>query len=286
MKIGISIYPSRERYIRFGDRKFEIIKQCGFDAVDYNLADTETALYTCPPCALEKGLAKERARADAAGIEISQVHGPWQYPPQDSTPEQRQERMQKMIRSLEITHLLDCKYWVVHPLMPCGTHDLQTGHAQQTWEVNLAFLSALLPHAKDLGVTVCLENMPMRDFSIATPRQIASLVDAINDDHLQVCLDTGHIACFPDLSFREAIETLGTRIKVLHVHDNLGDKDAHLWPTHGVIAWQELIRALRDIGFQGVFSLECQPTAEADDASFTEQATELHRIAQGILCLA
>ncbi|MBR7063270.1 MAG: sugar phosphate isomerase/epimerase, partial [Clostridia bacterium] len=45
-------------------------------------------------------------------------------------------------------------------------------------------------------------------------------------------------------------------LRVLHVHDNNGVGDFHWLPETGVIDWDNFSRALRDIGFTGVFSLE------------------------------
>ena len=49
---------------------------------------------------------------------------------------------------------------------------------------------------------------------------------------------------------------LGDRIKVLHLHDNRGDRDAHQMPYEGNIPWEELMRALKKAGYQGEFNFE------------------------------
>ena len=43
---------------------------------------------------------------------------------------------------------------------------------------------------------------------------------------------------------------------MLHVHDNNGKYDQHLVPLMGVIDFKEFGKALKEIGFDGVFSLE------------------------------
>ena len=42
----------------------------------------------------------------------------------------------------------------------------------------------------------------------------------------------------------EAIATLGSRIVQVHVHDNHGLKDEHLWPGDGSIDWPAAAAAL------------------------------------------
>lgn len=70
-----------------------------------------------------KKLCAERDAAHRAGITISQIHGPWQWPPHDSTDEERAERLDKMKKSVIICSLLGCQYMVVHPIMPSSTLD-------------------------------------------------------------------------------------------------------------------------------------------------------------------
>ena len=41
-------------------------------------------------------LAHQKELAEAAGVSVHQVHGPWRWPPQDGTEEERAERMEKM----------------------------------------------------------------------------------------------------------------------------------------------------------------------------------------------
>ena len=45
-------------------------------------------------------------------------------------------------------------------------------------------------------------------------------------------------------------------MKVLHVHDNDGERDRHWYPYGGVIDWNDFGAALREIGFDGTLSLE------------------------------
>ena len=284
MKIGISLNPYDLRSLaRYGDKKFEIIKKLGFSAVDYGTANTETELYTLSYSELEKKILSEKAAANLEGIEISQVHGPWRYPPRDLTEIDRAERLEKMKKSISMTRMLGCKYWVVHPLMPYGTSDLLSGKAEETWKINLEFMPKLVEFAKTQGVTVCLENMPMHDFSISRPKEILKFVNTVNDDNFKICLDTGHIAVFPDLFIGDVVRELGNKIKVVHVHDNLGDGDKHLWPTKGRLDWFDFAKALYDIGFDGVFSLETAPSGTLDDEGFEKECAELFEIAKKII---
>ena len=143
MKIGV--YTGN--LSRWGDEKYRMLKSIGYSCVDYNLADTEIAPYTLDEQEFTAYLLAEKALATDAGIEISQIHGPWRWPPEDGTPENRAERLEKMRRSIKAAALLGCKYWVVHPIMPFGIEDIGTEKEQETWDLNLAFMRELLQTA-------------------------------------------------------------------------------------------------------------------------------------------
>ncbi len=141
MKIGISFSPYGNSYGRYGIEKFAKLKQHGYDAVDYNLADTDSELYRLNKQELEAKIQAEKVATKAAGITISQVHRPWHWPPTDDTEENRQERLEKTKRAVLISSLLGCQHLVIHPIMPFGTQDLESGEAESTWDLNVSFFT-------------------------------------------------------------------------------------------------------------------------------------------------
>ena len=275
MKTGILYKPYGRQFARFGNERFKVIRELGFSSVDYNICDTDYELYGLSVSELRTFLENEKSALASAGVSVSQIHGPWRWPPMDATLANRAERMEKMKKSIAITAALGAKYWVVHPLMPFDTQDKTIGKEKETREINLAFWRELLPCAKEHGVVICLENMPMLNFSLATPEDILDFVREIDDESFAVCLDTGHVAVFDELRVADEVRRLGSYIKVLHVHDNLGDKDAHLCPGLGRTDWQSFSCALGEIGFAGVLSLETAPGGALDDGDFLEEARVL-----------
>ncbi len=283
MKIGLSIDPYGSGYARFGNDKFIKMAQHGFSAVDYKIANTQSPLYSMSDTRLRQKMQQEKSFVQSAGIFISQVHGPWRYPPQDNTVQDREERMQKMKQSILATEQLGCKYWVIHPLMPYGMNDLDTENASKTWDINLQFMTDLLAFAKIHNVTICLENMPMPHFSLGAPSQILQFVQTINDNNFKICLDTGHTAVFPNLNVGDEVRKLGKQIKVFHIHDNMGQFDEHLFPTKGKIDWNDFLHALKQIEFDGTFSLEIHFAENLDDNQFESQCVEVCNIAKNLV---
>ena len=99
--------------------------------------------------------------------------------------------------------------------------------------------------------------MPCIGFSISTPEEVLSVLRAVDRENVKMCFDTGHITAFSyDLTVGNEIRKCGEAIKVLHVHDNHGRADQHNFPGMGIINWKDAIQALKEIGYNGVFSLE------------------------------
>ena len=273
MKIGILAGTNRaDEFGRYGENTYKKLKEFSFEAADYNISNTDSDIYNLPREQSDAILLRERKLAEEAGIEISQVHGPWRYPPRDGTEEDRAERLEKMKISIRAASVVGCKNWVVHPLMPFGTGDRGTPEAAITRQINLQFLRELLKTAKECGVTVCLENMPMLNFSISTPEEILSIVNEIDDESLKICLDTGHVIVFKELNIYDEVIRIGDKLKVLHVHDNVISRDIHLLPYFGTLDWKAFAKGLKDVGFNGSFSIETSPPAGLNDELFEKAA--------------
>lgn len=283
MKIGLSANSLGRNYGRWGKDAYLKLKEHGYACSDFSMSDTDSMLYTLPQDEADEILRREQRLAKEAGIEITQVHGPWMWPPKDSTQEGRDERMAKMKYSIRLTSVLGCKNWVIHPIMPFGIEDISSGDSEKTWAMNVSFMSELLKTAKEYDITICLENMPMLGFSLAKPQSILEFVKYMNDDHFMICLDTGHVSVFPELSLAEETRALGSAIRVLHVHDNRYSRDAHMFPCFGTIDWKPFAAALKDIGYNGSFSLETLPPADLPDNIYEKFCIALHDTAEWII---
>lgn len=231
------------------------MKALGYSAMDYpEFGNTETELYQKNEEAFEAYLKYQRQVCEREGIEIFQTHGPWRYPPQDFTEEDRAERFEKMSRAIKGTALLGCKNIVIHPLMPFTIND--EGHEKETYAINLDFFGKLCKVAQAHDVVINFENMPMRHFSLASVAAMMALVKEINSAHFKVCLDTGHSSAIGNSPAEDA-RLLGKEyLCSLHIHDNNGRSDYHWHPFTGVIDWKAFCDALREIGYTGVLNLE------------------------------
>jgi sugar phosphate isomerase/epimerase len=96
--------------------------------------------------------------------------------------------------------------------------------------------------ARPLGVRVLAENLTS---DATSPEHLMTIFDMAHLDQIDVCLDLGHAHITPGIP--EAIGTLGKRIAQVHVHDNQGLKDEHLFPGDGTIDWTATLDALKQL---------------------------------------
>lgn len=256
IEYGVLVNGYEEKWgIEEGRKKF---LEAGFSCVDLSLAGTEGWAYNDPEADAKKEIKKISEDLKSDGIEISQIHGPWRYPPKDYTEEDRAERLERMKRSIRMCAHMGCKRWVVHPIMPYGIDDVGTGNEEKTWEINKIFMSELLKTAKEEGVIICFENMPFLKLSLSSPKAIVKFVREMDDDNFRICLDTGHANIFPEIKIGDVVRLMGDKLEALHIHDNDEKDDRHWIPGMGTLDWEDFGKALKEIGFKGVFSYETE----------------------------
>lgn len=284
MKLGIS-----SLLLPFGKNKYESLAEAGFDHLDMNLANTSREPYTLCEDEFVEYIENERKKANEAGITFHQIHGPWQWPLYDRHGEELELRMKLMKMSARAASVLGAKYLVIHPVMPNGIEEkCDTGLAIDTYNTNIEFMRELSLYAGEVGVVVCLENMPFPKFSLATPEEIAKVVYEVNLDSFKMCLDTGHAAIFPEWQPHIAMRKYSDIIKTIHVHDNMGKNDDHFLPfSRGcVIDWREFSLSLRDTGFDGAFNFECEPSSRQPKEAYLAALKAQAVLAQSIIKLA
>ena len=226
----------------------------------------------------------QRIAIEAAGLMIHQTHGPWRWPPRDTTVTDCIERFEKMARSIEGAAILGSKHFIIHTIMSFGIDD--HGHERETYDLNLDFMGKLCRVGQENGVTICFENIPMPDLSLASVPSIFNFAKTINNNYFKVCLDTGHCTMF-NQSPADAVRLIGREyLYSLHIHDNDGVKDQHKNPFSGVIDWTDFGKALNEIGYQGVISLETSVPSTIPDVLRDHEEIGLYRKARYIAALA
>ncbi|MBO5333567.1 MAG: sugar phosphate isomerase/epimerase [Clostridia bacterium] len=129
----------------------------------------------------------------------------------------------------------------------------------------------LLPFAKEHNVKIATENMwnwskflkHSKFAACATPKSFNAHLDAVNDDYFVACLDIGHAEMKGSrTNAPEMIRALGKRLKALHIHDNDKLNDSHQLPFSMNIDFVAVVKALKEIGYDGYFTLEASSYLE------------------------
>ena len=146
----------------------------------------------------------------------------------------RIDAMDEIKRALETADQIHFKNLVLH----LGERD--DGWSQRTIEHAITALEHLGAFAHPLGVRLLAENL-LSDAT--TPAHLLLILELGHLPNVGVCLDLGHAHI--TVGVTEAIATLGSHISSVHVHDNHGLKDEHLWPGDGTIAWPAAVDGLK-----------------------------------------
>ncbi len=246
----------------FSDREtIDILKEAGFDAIDYTLYGVSEAYNPDIPDKDSKRYFTEvRKYAEDKGIFFNQAHTPMPTSYIDS--EKNDRRYAETVKAIKVASYLGIKNVVVHPNQHMAYY--KTENAEKLFEINMGFYSSLLPLCEELGVIMCTENMwqnygvseKIWDSTCSRPEEMIRYIDSINSPYLKACLDLGHCVLVGQNPV-DFIKKLGAdRLACLHVHDNDGLHDNHTLPLHGVIDYAEIAKALGEIGYKGDLTLE------------------------------
>ncbi len=138
----------------------------------------------------------------------------------------RIDAMDEINRALEAAEQIPFKHLIIH------LGEREDGWSQRTIDYSLTALEHLGAYSRALGVKLLVENLTN---AATTPEHLITMLDLGHLDNVGVCLDLGH--AHMTVGVAEAVGILGPRIESMHVHDNHGAKDEHLWPGEGGIDW-------------------------------------------------
>ena len=237
------------------EKAIELCAQAGFDAWDFSLfsmchIDWSTKLPVYDPHELNSVHYLKFARqlkkiADDNGIICNQSHAPF--------PVDVPAVHAFLKRAIECTAEVGGDICVIHP------------DNNKTAEQNAEMYAQLLPFAKSCGVRIATENMWNWDnaknessfAACATAEDFIKHIDILNDESIVACLDLGHAEMRGSGDGAvNMIHKLGHRLQALHIHDNDRWHDNHQIPFSMEMDFAAIVKALKDIEYNGYFTLE------------------------------
>jgi sugar phosphate isomerase/epimerase len=192
---------------------------------------------------------REMGRAGAPAVNV--IH------PEKS---RRIDAMDEIKRALEAAELIPFSNLVMH------LGERTDGWSPRTIEFAQTALEHLGAFTRPLGVRLLVENLTSEP---TTPEHLITILESGHLDNVGVCLDLGH--AHMTVGIPGAVATLGPRIASLHVHDNNGMKDEHLWPGDGSIDWAGTVKALKALATPPAAVLEIHHSLGSETAEVSER---------------
>lgn len=258
------------------EESYRMIKEAGFDCVDFNFDEYVNVndvyagkigdILDRPMEEIWKDFAPHAETAKKYGLTFEQMHAP--FPMLIPGRDEISEKMTRVTKnSIELCARMGGRYIVVHPITLSYERSKREEH-----EFNVEMYKRLIPAAKQFHQVICLENMFFDQNQHLTEgicsdfAEAAAMVDELNDfageEVFGFCFDVGH-ANILGKNLYQSVVTLGSRLKILHIHDNDGVSDLHTIPytfargwSPVATDWNGFLRGLKEIGYQGVLNFE------------------------------
>lgn len=141
-------------------------------------------------------------------------------------------------------------------------------------------LQNLIDYSLETGVPIGLENIPL---NLSFCYTLEHLIEYVNSfEKLNVTLDIAHAyiiekflqllepqktSPLPEERIAETIKKLGKRIINIHLHDNDGSFDQHKVPGEGTINFKPIMKALKEINYNNLITLETYGSKDPDKAA-------------------
>lgn len=247
------------------DKAIDLIADAGFDGIDFS--DCYESSFVNFEDYIETAK-KVREKAQKRGLVFCQAHAPfvrkllkqgdWDF------------AIERTRRSMEVAAVLGAEDIVVHPFQE-GNY---IADAKLLYAKNMEFFRALIPYCKEYNIKVAIENMTWVSSSggkcdgvCAIPQEFERYIDDLNSEYITGCLDFGHLTVC-NREPQDVLRYLGDKISCLHIHDNDYISDRHALPYTMNMNWDEICRALAEIGYNGHFTLEANCFFKRFDMEF------------------
>lgn len=214
------------------EERFKLMKSIGFNSTSFWWGD-EYAEIDGP-----KENLPDAARRN--GLQIENVHLPFAY------------ANEFWIDSPESDNIMKS---YINSIDQCANYNIPTVVLHVTFgnnppapsEKGLDKIRKLVEFAERKAVNIALENL-------RRPEYLDFIFSNIHSGRLGFCYDSGHENCYSKGT--DLLTQYGSKLMVLHLHDNDGTADQHQIPGEGTIDWNLLARKLKTTGYAGAIALE------------------------------
>ena len=242
MRLGINSFLFTSPFTTASVKLFPKFKKWGFDTVEIPVEAPE---HIDP--------AKVKAAADKAGLAIGSICA-CMGPGRDfrGTPEEQKTAMDYCKALIDQAVVLGCPRLIGPVYSVVGKADaVEPSQQKVEWKLVVKNLKELAAYAQAKGVTICVEplNRFETDF-LNTCDQGLKLLKDVNSPALKLHLDTFHMN-IEEKNQAASIRKAGKALA--HFHACGSDRGT---PGGDHIAWPEIVKALKAIGYNGDVVIE------------------------------
>lgn len=173
----------------------------------------------------------------------------------------RESGVAKFKAAIDAAVDMDCK--IVTTLVGDGFYDpplyVLMPH-REAWRQVVEATKDVCEYALPKGIDVCIELI--QGTVINTVDALLKLFDEVDMPNLYACVDVGtfYTTVKPKMPIPDAIRKIGSRIRSVHVKDEVGFpnimQSQHVWYGAGFVDFKEMAAALKEAGFDGHCAVE------------------------------
>ncbi|NBH81381.1 sugar phosphate isomerase/epimerase [bacterium C-53] len=237
----------------------ETLRQCaaaGFQYLDFGFAELSLVSSRFHGEDWQQEIQEYIDFAKELGLTFVQAHATiFDYCNLDDEYERKEELFK---RSIKGAAMMKAPWIVVHP-----SSYLADGRIHpDTHRKNVEFLKRYAAVAKEEGIGLAVENMWGRTKSgekpyCLDPGELLRLIEDVDCENVKVCWDVEH-GSIEKLDQKKALQMLGKFVVATHISDEAGADSIHILPYLGNADWDEILGALAQIHYTGVFNFEIQ----------------------------
>lgn len=256
MKKSISIWSF------YGDwslkEKMKLAKDAGFEGIELDVSgDGPITLESSDAEIDQVGELAAESGLTLSGLATGMY---WEFNPASDNAETRANAKQVVEKQIRVASRLGIDAVLVVPgsvgadFIP-GCEELSY---DLVWDRATAFIGNSLPLAKELGVSMCIENVWNK--FLLSPREMGQFIDQFNDERVGSYFDVGNVLAtgYPE----HWISILGDRIRRVHVKDYrraVGSVDGFVDLLSGDVNWPVVVQSLKASGYDGWVAAEMIP---------------------------
>ena len=252
------------------EKAISLAKEIGFDAFEVCVGLNGPV----PLSATEADMTAIRKHAADAGVALTSIGSGlgWDYPLTSPDPAVRARGKEAISKLLQMAHWLgvDCVLTVPGGVTPDMPYDMALENA-------LTAIQDLVPVAEKQQVCIAIENVWNR--FLLSPVEMRDFIDQFESPSVGAYFDIGNIVLYgyPE----QWVQILGKRIRMIHAKDfrtSVGNMDGFVMLLEGNVNWPEVVKALREIGYDKALVAEYGPYAHSLDAMLKHVLASLRTI--------